>query len=120
MLKKKNRLGRKLIARIFEEGRFINGDNLSFKFISNKNSSISAFSFIAPKALCKNAVKRNLLRRRGYIAMGKFFGRMPKHLSGVFIFGRKSLEFFAGKKNKDSDPNAHLEHEIKNILSKIN
>ena len=121
MLKKKNRVDRKTIDKIFKEGRFINGENnLVFKFIFNKNSRIPTVSFVAPKGVCKSAVKRNILRRRGYAVLEKYLKDLPNDISGVFIFGKKSLKLFAGRKHKNYNPNTHLEYEIKNILSKIN
>mgnify|MGYP001592004162 FL=1 len=120
MLKKKNRVDRKTIDKIFQEGRFINGENLVFKFIFNKKSHLPAVSFVAPKGVCKSAVKRNALRRRGYAVLEKYLKDLPKDISGVFIFGKKSLELFAGRKHKNYNPNTHLEYEIKNILGKIN
>ncbi len=120
MLKKKNRVGRKTIEQIFKDSIFINTDNLTFKFILNKNLNIPAISFIVPKSVSKSAIKRNFLKRRGYIILKKYFNKLPSNITGVFIFGKKSLEHFSGRKNKNYNPIQNLEHEIKNILDKIN
>src|SRR3989344_7694041 len=103
MLPKKNRADKKMVEKIFREGKFVNSTCLTFKFISNTKTSIPRISFIVPKNVAKLAVKRNLLRRRGYIALGKYIKKIPS-LLGVFVF----------KKYQDSV--SVLENEIKNIL----
>ncbi|OGI63198.1 hypothetical protein A2818_00100 [Candidatus Nomurabacteria bacterium RIFCSPHIGHO2_01_FULL_40_12] len=108
MLSKKNRADKKVIGEIFKEGRFLNSPNLTFKFILNRDSSIPRLSFITPKNIAKFAVKRNLLRRRGYAALRKHIKQFPVRIKGVFIF-----------KKYQSDVSI-LEDEIKNILNKIN
>ena len=120
MLKKKNRADRKTIEQIFKEGVFINTENLTFKFILNKNLNIPTISFIIPKTVSKSAIKRNYLKRRGYVILKKYFNKLPSNITGVFIFGKKSLECFSGRKTKDYNPTQNLENEIKNIFNKIN
>lgn len=120
MLKKKNRANRKIIAQIFQDGAFINSPNLTFKFIFDPKLKSPTVSFVTPKTISKNAVKRNALRRRGYHVLENYFNHLPDNIAGVFVFGKKSLEYFAGRKNKKYNPIFNLEHEIKSILSKIN
>src|SRR5258708_29095457 len=98
MLPKKNRLSRKDIDRIFKEGNFLNSSNLTFKFIKNTAGSVSRISFIAPKSAAGKAVKRNLLRRRGYAALKKHINKIPHGLHGAFIFGKRSLNIFGLRK----------------------
>ncbi len=119
MFLKKNRVDRKTIDQIFKKGHFLHSDNITFKFIHN-NTNSPRISFISPKGIAKSAVKRNLLRRRGYAVLKKYFDLLPKDISGVFIFSKKSLELFGGKKNKLSDPILNLNNEIKKITNKIN
>jgi len=106
MLPKKNRVDKKNIDLVFKKGRFINSPNLTFKFIFIDN--FKKFSFIVPKSVAKLAVNRNLLKRRGYLALKKHFNCFPVSLVGVFIF------------KKYQDKILTLEDEIKNILNKIN
>ncbi|MCX6757491.1 MAG: ribonuclease P protein component [Candidatus Nomurabacteria bacterium] len=120
MLPKKNRADRKTVEKIFKEGRFINSANLSFKFLLNKNASVSQISFITPKTVSKKAVVRNLLRRRGYAVLRKYFLILPKGLNGVILFGKNSEGVFGGRKNNSYNPIINLENEIKIILNKIN
>ena len=108
MLSKKNRTDKNNIAQIFKDGRYINSDNLTFKFILKKNSDTPAISFLTPKNVSKSAVKRNHLRRCGYKALEKHFSLSPFGLTGVFIF------------RKYQDDILILENEIKNILHKVN
>ncbi len=130
MLPKKNRLDRNMVEKIFKEGRFVNSANLSFKFILPPRLPTSPqpspcqgeggrISFITPKTASKKAVVRNLLRRRGYNVLKKHFSIFPAGFAGAFIFGKKSVVVFGGRKNKIYNPIQNLEAEVKNILSKI-
>lgn len=106
MLLKKNRADKKVVEKVFKEGKFINSSYLTFKFLATNKFPTPHISFIVPKNISKLAVKRNLLRRRGYTALKKYFTKFPPIL-GVFIY------------KKYQDDVLILENEIKNILSKI-
>ena len=113
MLPKKNRVNKKEVTQIFKFGHFINSQNLTFKYLDAKPpsgsfTSNSKISFIIPKAISKLAVKRNLLRRKGYLLLRKYIKDIPKGLLGVFIFKKYQTDVLI------------LENEIKNIFSKIN
>ncbi|KKQ07442.1 MAG: hypothetical protein US18_C0016G0002 [Parcubacteria group bacterium GW2011_GWB1_36_5] len=107
MLPKKNRVDTKSVEKIFKDGKFLNSPNLTFKFIISQRRE-RKISFIAPKSVAKLAVKRNMLRKRGYMALEKHLQQFPTGLLGVFIF------------KKYQDKVLILENEIKNILNKIN
>lgn len=107
MLAKKNRANTKEVERIFKEGNFLNSPNLTFRYFKN-SSKETKISFIASKNIAKLAVKRNLLRRRGYSALGKNISQFPLGITGAFIF------------KKYQDDISIIENEIKNILSKLN
>ena len=119
MLLKKNRVNKKLFELILQKGKFINSSNLSFKFFNDKNTSLPHLSFVVPKVITKSAVKRNFLRRRGYIILGKYLKDIPDSLAGIFFFNKNSLELFGGRKNKEYNGAQNLENEIKFILNKI-
>ncbi len=129
MLPKKNRADRKSVEKIFKEGKFVNSQNLTLKFIINKEAKpeLSGFasfvspqiSFVAPKTVSKKAVVRNLLRRRGYTVLKPFLNVFPSSFTGVFLFGKKSKDIFSGRKNKTRNPIKDLENEIKTILNKL-
>jgi ribonuclease P protein component len=108
MLKKKNRADRKAVDKIFKEGKFLNSPNLTFKYIKDQRFLTARISFVAPKSVAKLAVKRNLLRRRGYRALEKHIDCFPLGILGVFVF------------KKYQDDILIIENEIKEILSKIN
>jgi ribonuclease P protein component len=107
MLPKKNRADKKGVDLIFKRGDFIVSPSFTFKFIKT-DSKRKQISFIAPKSMAKLAAKRNFLRRRGYIALKKYFNQFPFGILGVFVF------------KKAEEDVLKIENEIKNILSKIN
>lgn len=107
MLLKKNRADKKAIEKIFKEGKFVNSPNLTFKFILI-NKDERRISFIVPKNVAKLAVKRNFLRRRGYVVLKKHLSEFPLGLTGAFVF------------KKPINSILELENEIKTILAKIN
>jgi len=107
MLPKKNRVDKKTAEKIFKEGWFIGSPNLTLKFLIISGGQ-KQISFVVPKTVSKKAVGRNLLRRRGYIALSKHFKNFPAGLRGVFIF------------KKHHDDVLMLENEIERVLSKIN
>ena len=119
MLPKKNRIDKKLVEKIFKEGKFVNSSNLTLKFVK-KETGFPQIAFITPKTVSKRAVDRNLLRRRGYGALSKYIHLLPVNIVGAFVFGKKGMEFFGGRKNKTKNPIQNLENEIQKILSKIN
>lgn len=108
MLPKKTRVNTKEIDLIFKNGKFIVSPSLTFKFILNSSNIPARISFIAPKNVAKLAIKRNLLRRRGYRALGKYIFEFPLGLVGAFVF------------KKFQDDVVIIENEIENILRKIN
>lgn len=107
MLHKKNRVDTKEVDKIFKEGKFIVSSSFTFKYfkISNKGVKISV---IAPKSIAKLAVKRNLLRRRGYTVLSRYIDQFPLGIIGVFVF------------KKYQDNVSVIENEIKTILTKLN
>lgn len=108
MLPKKNRADKKLVEEIWKDGSFVAAQNISLKYFQKKSDTPPRISFIVPKKIESGAVGRNYLKRRGYLALEKYFDRFPKGFSGVFIF------------NKHFNSVAEIENEIKKILDKIN
>ncbi len=108
MLPKKNRLGRKSIEQLFKKSVFVVCPNLTLRFFIESTQNNPKISFLVPKTIVKQATKRNLLRRRGYLALEKYVNQFPNGFIGVFVF----------KKYEDSV--LILENEIKNLLNKIN
>ncbi len=108
MLSSKNRLDKKGVDLVFKKGEFIDSSNLMFRFIINNNFLPPRISFVASKNISKLAVKRNLLRRKGYSALKECVNRFPPGTLGVFVF------------KKYQDNILTIKNEIKNILGKIN
>ncbi len=119
MLARKNRLDKNTVNEVFEKGSFVNSPNLTFKFISKKGFP-ARVSFVTPKTASKIAPARNTLRRRGYAVLSRHLNTLPAGITGVFVFGKKSSQYFSGRKNKKHNPIQNLENEIKSILNKIN
>ncbi len=92
---------------VFRAGRHLDSRNLTFKFVRSGTGNGRRVSVLVPKGVAKLAVRRNLLRRRGYTALGRYFDRLPVGVLGVFIFKRYQDDILI------------LENEIKNILAKI-
>jgi len=107
MLPKKNRVSTKEVDKIFKEGKFLVSPSLTFKYFKSPNKGVK-ISFIAPKSIAKLAVKRNLLRRRGYVALSKYIDQFPLGIIGAFVF------------KKYQDNVSIIENEIKTILAKLN
>jgi RNase P protein component len=108
MLPKKNRISKKDVDMLFRHSSFLNSPHLNFKFTLGNKSAIPQISFIAPKSVSKLAVKRNALRRKGYVVLENYISQFPAGILGVFLF------------KKYQDDASIIENEIKNILSKIN
>ena len=106
MLPKKNRVNKKEVDLLFKEGKFVSSPNFTFKFKITK-LPVPQISVIVPKAVAKLAVKRNLLRRRGYSVLEKHLKQFPAGLLGVFVF------------KKYQEDVVIIENEIKNILNKV-
>jgi ribonuclease P protein component len=107
MLKKANRADKKTVEKIFQKGKFINSQLFTFKFLILP-ATFKKISVLAPKNVAKLAVQRNLLRRRGYVALKKYLSSFPAGVAGVLIFKKYQDDIFL------------IENEIKTILSKIN
>lgn len=122
MFPKRNRADKKTIEKIFKEGKFVSSPNITLKFIIKKEETtegIFKVSIITPKTVSKKAVTRNLLRRRGYEVLRKNIKNLPRGFLGVFVFAKKSVDFFGGRKKRAYDPMYNIENEIRIILSKI-
>lgn len=107
MFPKKNRVNKKLVEKIFKEGAFIGSYFLSLKYVLTKSTTPPRVSFVVPKKVGKKAVRRNYLKRRGYLILEKYFKKIPNGFYGVFIFNKTSTVL-------------EIENEIKKILNKIN
>ena len=85
---------------------FLNSNVFTFKYLKTENT-LSKIAFIAPKSVCRGAIGRNTLRRKGYRALRGLFP-LPKGILGAFIFKKNETDF------------DKIQHEIKELLNKIN
>jgi len=120
MIPKKNRATQKTIDLIFKQGKFINSQNISLKFLLSKESPIVRASFIVPKNLVKSAVKRNMLRRRGYHVISKYLNDLPVGFVGAFIFGKNSKEVFGARGPYKEKSFLDLDKEVSFIVNALN
>ena len=123
MFPKKNRIDKSTISYIFTRGKSIKSSNITTRFILDNKQASSRVAFITPKTTTKSAVKRNLLKRRGFNALTKYIQELTPQFLGVFIFNKNSLKSFGAKstnKAKFKESKQNLENEIKNLLNKIN
>ena len=117
MLPKKNRVDKKGVDFIFKKGNSVTSPSFMFKFVLINESIRPRISFIAPKNIAKLAVKRNLLRRKGYLILKKYWNKIPNDFIGVFIFNKIKLACqLAGRKENLLK---NIEEDIKIILNKI-
>lgn len=119
MLSKNSRADKKTLEKVFKNGKFINSQNLTLRFIKENNGLPPKISFISPKSSSKKAVIRNLLRRRGYTALRKHIDLIPLGITGAFMFGPKSAAVFSGKAIKPKESIEILDKELQVILKKL-
>lgn len=89
MLPKKLRIQRKDLKSIKDRGFWFNSKNISlclYKNSDNSGLSDSKFAFSCSKKVLKSAVKRNLLRRRGYSALSFYIKDIKKGFYFIFVF----------------------------------
>ncbi|MFA5841620.1 MAG: ribonuclease P protein component [Candidatus Paceibacterota bacterium] len=113
MLSKTKRVKKALFPKVFSSGKAFHSPYLTMRIVPSRTSpprpdEMSRFSFVASKAVAKNAVDRNLLRRRGYAAISKLGNLLPSGLIIVFFY----------KKGADKLPYALICREIEGTLGK--
>ncbi|MEI6581097.1 MAG: ribonuclease P protein component [bacterium] len=110
MFPKKNRADKKAIEKVFKKGTFVGCGVLGLKYLIEDKSIPLRISFVVPKTVEKKAVRRNFLKRKGYIVLKKHWNKIPEGFLGVFLFNKnQKTEKLSGK----------IEEDIKNILNKI-
>jgi ribonuclease P protein component len=119
MLSKKNRISRKEIETLFRVGKSLSTSEILLKYVIEKDKNHKKVSFTVPKSLIKKSNKRNLLRRRGYIAIESELESLPKGFSGIFILIGRSLNNLTSRKTKKYNPVSILNLELREILNKI-
>lgn len=110
MLNKQQRLTKKEFNDVFEKGKPVHSDFLFAKILEINKKIPSKFSISIPVKIEKKAVKRNLLRRRGYAIIRENLKNIKNGFSVIIIIkkGAEKLDFEEYKK------------EINKILKKTN
>ena len=108
MLSKVKRTQRGLFSNILKNGVSFHSILISIKVLENKDEN-SRFSFVVPKAISKSAVKRNLIRRRGYSIIKKHL----KNIKNGYLYA-----FFV-KKGAEKLKFTEFEDQIVGILKKM-
>lgn len=93
MLSKKRRVTKDLIGQIIKNGRSFYSDHITLKFLTSKSDAL--FGFVVPLKVGKNAVGRNLLKRRGRHIIRKYLTQIKNNQAYVimFKFGSAQLSF---------------------------
>lgn len=95
MLPKHKRLTKKEFNEVFEKGQPIHSDFLFGKVLKTKKPTDSKFSVSVPVKVEKKAVKRNLLRRRGYVILKNTLENIKNDFKIIIILkkGAEKLDF---------------------------
>ncbi len=112
MFPKKNRITKTGFDELMKKGRVLHSLSFSLRYFKKENTPVK-FAFVVSKKVAKNAVDRNILRRRGFSAL-RDLGVLKqentlKGISGAFFYKKE------GKGVKIED----LEKEIDEVLKKI-
>jgi ribonuclease P protein component len=108
MLSKKQKVDKTLFKEVLaQKGINCHSPHLSLKIVKNKENR---FSFVVSKKVTKSAVKRNLLRRRGYSIVGDIIESIKSPIIGIFFF----------KKGAENISFQELKEEILFLLKKLN
>lgn len=90
MLPKQKRITREQFKNTLPGGRSLYCELVSLR-IAPFPGETSRFSFVVPKAVSKSAIKRNLLRRRGYSVIEKHLQNIKNaHIYAFFL--KKGVE----------------------------
>lgn len=90
MLPKENRVKKALFAKVFRLGHTFSSPHLTLRVVAAPKEG-GKFSFVVSKTVAKGAVKRNLLRRRGYSIVREMKGFGTKETVNIF-FLKKGAE----------------------------
>jgi len=107
MLAKKNRVSSHNVNEIFKKGKFLNTENLTFKFFFPSGLIKSQISCIVPKSVVSGAVKRNKQRRMLYRILKSHFNDFPAGLMGALMYKKYTTD------------KVTLEKEVVSILNKL-
>ncbi len=90
MIEKEKRVNRALFLATSRGGRVFDSAHLVLRVFPSLKDGKNRFSFVVPKAVSKKAVERNLLRRRGYVAVARVENNLKKKTINIFFFKKGS------------------------------
>jgi len=108
MLSKKRRVNRALFSQILTKSKSFSSKNISLSVFNTYSSNETKFSFVVSKKVSNKAVKRLVLKKRGYFAIKKNIKNINKGFICIFFL----------KKNSTLLPYPILEKEILFLLKK--
>jgi ribonuclease P protein component len=88
MLPAGRRIRRKDFKKIFSQGLFFSGKDISMVTLRFPGGTASKFVFSVSKKVAKGAVVRNSLRRKGYSVVRELIPKIAPSFFIVFIFNR--------------------------------
>ncbi|MCX6735672.1 MAG: ribonuclease P protein component [Candidatus Parcubacteria bacterium] len=112
MFPKKNRITKTRFDELMKKGRVLHSPSFSLRYSKGLNV-LPRFAFVVSKKVAKNAVDRNLLRRRGFSIL-RDLGILKQENVWKGFFGT----FFYKKEGKEMKIK-ELKKEIEEILRKV-
>lgn len=91
MLARNQKISKRIFGEILKSGRNFHSPNLSLKLL--KGGEGKRIGFVISKKVAARAVKRNLLKRRGYSAVRKILPNLKTNFSAVFFFKPSAGKF---------------------------
>ena len=90
MLPKTRRVTKDFIGKIIKNGRSFHSNHLTLKFLTSPSNAL--FGFVVPLKVGRNAVGRNLLKRRGRHIIKKHLSQIKTNQAYVMMFKLGSLD----------------------------
>jgi len=93
MLTRNKKISKQVFGEIIKSGRNFHSPNFSLRLLKTRTGH--KLSFVVSKKVSPTAVKRNLLKRRGYSWAKKIFSKIDKSFAGVVFLrpGAAKLDF---------------------------
>lgn len=99
MLAKKQKIPKKLFGEVIKLGRNFHSPNLSLKLL--RALAGKKFSFVISKKVSPLAVKRNLLKRRGFAVIKKILGEIKEPATGIIFLKSSAKELNFSQMEKE-------------------
>ncbi len=90
MLSKKTRVGKELFPQVLLKAKCLYVNNITLRVLSTNITNKTKFSFVTSKKVSNKAVKRNLLKRRGYSIVKSISKNINNGFICIFFFKKSS------------------------------